>query len=124
MQSFDLKEKSIYLHNSLFLVTIKYGNNSYYKSHIVNILFLHIFQKLRQKLLINKHYHFTLDLFNQKNEVIFYSNIMAGNKYRHHCLHRLLYHPHQTNINQTRGLHDQESHIEHHFPNYLLDNHL
>ena len=46
MQSFDLKEKSIYLHNSLFLVTIKYGNNSYYKSHIVNILFLHIFQKV------------------------------------------------------------------------------
>ena len=71
MQSFDLKEKSIYLHNSLFLVTIKYGNNSYYKSHIVNILFLHIFQKLKQKLLINKHYHFTPDLFYLKSEVIF-----------------------------------------------------
>lgn len=51
MQSFDLKGKSIYLHNSLFLVTIKYGNNSYYKSHIVNILFLHIFQKLKQKII-------------------------------------------------------------------------
>jgi len=50
MQSFDLKEKSIYLHNSLFLVTIKYGNNSYYKSHIVNILFYIFFKSL------NKHY--------------------------------------------------------------------